>query len=77
MKNNNSPPVVQPGQPQPIPLMPDMIAVLSQRIIQMTQTFGSSKLTNGNSSNFWDQFLASTLLIASCNTVCLHNIIFN
>ena len=77
MNNNNSPPVVQPGQPQPIPLMPDMITVLSQRIIQMTQTFGSSKLTNGNSSNFWDQFLASALLIASCNTVCLHNIIFN
>ena len=77
MNNNNSPPVVQPGQPQLIPLMPDMIAVLSQRIIQMTQTFGSSKLTNGNGSNFWDQFLASALLIASCNTVCLHNIIFN
>ena len=77
MNNNNLPPVVQPGQPQPIPLTPDMIAVLSQRIIQMTQTFGSSKLTNGNDSNFWDQFLASALLIASCNTVCLHNIIFN
>ena len=77
MNANNWPPVVQPGQPQPIPLMPDMIAVLSQRIIQMTQTFGSSKLTNGNGSNFWDQFLASTLFIASCNTVCLHNIIFN
>ena len=77
MNNNNLPPVVQPGQPQPIPLMPDMIVVLSQRIIQMTQTFGSSKLTNVNGSNFWDQFLASALLIASCNMVCLHNIIFN
>ena len=77
MNVNNLPPVVQPGQPQPIPLTPDMIAVLSQRIIQMTQTFGSSKLMNGNGLNFWDQFLASTLFIASCNTVCLHNIIFN
>ena len=77
MNNNNSPPVVQPGQPQLIPLTPDMITVLSQRIIQMTQTFGSSKLMNGNGSNFWDQFPASALLIASCNTVCLHNIIFN
>ena len=77
MNYNNTPPVVQPGQPQRIPLTPDMIAVLSQRIIQMTQTFRSSKLTNGNGSNFWDQFLASALLIASCNTVCLYNIIFN
>ena len=76
MNANNTPPVVQPGQPQPIPLTPDMIAVLSQRIIQMTQSFGCSKLTNGNGSNFWDQFLACALLIASCNTVCLHNIIF-
>ena len=77
MNANNWPPVVPPGQPQLIPLMPNMIAVLSQRIIQMTQTFGSSKLTNGNGLNFWDQFLASTLLIAPCNTVCLYNIIFN
>ena len=37
MNAYNRPPVVQQGQPQPIPLMPDMIAVLSQRIIQMTQ----------------------------------------
>ena len=44
MNANNWPPVVQPGQPQPIPLTSDMIAVLSQRIIQMTLTFGSSKL---------------------------------
>ena len=30
MNANNRPPVVQAGQPQPIPLTPDMITVLSQ-----------------------------------------------
>ena len=72
MLNNNVPPAPQPGQQQADPLSAEIITLLAQRIIQMTQTFGCMKLTNGNGSNFWDQFLATALMIASCNKVCLH-----
>ena len=72
MVSNNIPPVPQPGQQQAVPLSTEMITLLAQRIIQMTQTFGCMKLTNGNGSNFWDQFLATTLMIALCNKVRLH-----
>ena len=53
MVSNNIPPVPQPGQQQAVPLSAEMITLLAQRIIQMTQTFGCMKLTNGNGSNFW------------------------
>ena len=76
MCTNNVPPVPQPGQQQAVALGADMIRLLAQRIIQMTQTFGCMKLTNGNGSNIWDQFLATTLMIASCNRVCLHKFLF-
>ena len=72
MLTNNVPPAPKPGQQQAVPLSAEMITLLVQRIIQMTQTFGCMNLTNGNGSNFWDQFLATTLMIASCNKVCLH-----
>ena len=72
MLTNNVPLAPQPGQQQTVPLSAEMITLLVQRIIQMTQTFGCMKLTNGNGSNFWDQFLATTLMIALCNKVCLH-----
>ena len=72
MITNNVPPAAQHGQQQAVPLSAEMITLLAQRIIQMTQTFGCMKLTNGNGSNFWDQFLATALMIASCNKVCLH-----
>ena len=72
MLTNNVPPAPQPGQQQAVPLSAEMITLLAQRIIQMTQTFGCMKLTNGNGSNFWDQFLATALMIALCNKVCLH-----
>ena len=72
MVSNNIPLVPQPGQQQAVPLSAEMITLLVQRIIQMTQTFGCMKLTNGNGSNFWDQFLATALMIALCNKVYLH-----
>ena len=72
MLTNNVPPPPQPAQQQTVPLHAEMITLLAQRIIQMTQTFGYMKLTNSNCSNFWDQFLATTLMIASANKVCLH-----
>ena len=72
MLNNNVPLAPQHGQQQTDPLSAEMITLLVQRIIQMTQTFGCMKLTNSNGSNFWDQFLATALMIASCNKVCLH-----
>ena len=76
MLNNNVPLAPQPGQQLADPLSAEMITLLVQRIIQMTQTFGCMKLTNGNGSNFWDQFLATALMIASCNKVCLHKFLF-
>ena len=76
MSTNNVPLAPQPGQQQAAALSADMITLLAQRIIQMTQTFGCMKLTNGNGSNFWDQFLATALMIASCNKVCLHKFLF-
>ena len=76
MMTNNVPLPAQPGQQQPVPLSAEMIALLAQKIIQITQTFGCMKLTNGNGSNFWDQFLATALMIASCNKVCLHKFLF-
>ena len=72
MRTNNVPLAPQPGQQQAVPLSAEMITLLAQRIIQMTQTFGCMKLTNDNGSNFWDQFLATALMIALCNKVCLH-----
>ena len=76
MMTNNVPPAAQPGQQQAVPLSAEMITLLAQKIIQMTQTFSCMKLTNGNGSNFWDQFLATALMIASCNKVCLHKFLF-
>ena len=76
MLTNNVPLAPQPGQQQAVALSAEMITLLAQRIIQMTQTFGYMKLTNGNGSNFWDQFLAIALMIASCNRVCLHKFLF-
>ena len=67
MLTNNVPLAPQPGQQQAVVLSAEMITLLVQRIIQMTETFGCMKLTNGNGSNFWDQFLATALMIASCN----------
>ena len=67
MLTNNVPPAPQPGQQQAVALSAEMITFLAQRIIQMTQTFGCMKLTNGNCSNFWDQILATALMIVSCN----------
>ena len=76
MMANNAPAPAQHGQQQAVLLSAEMITLLVQKIIQMTQTFGCMKLTNGNGSNFWDQFLATTLMIASCNKVCLHKFYF-
>ena len=76
MTANNAPVPAQHGQQQAVPLSAEMITLLVQKIIQMTQTFGCMKLTNGNGSNFWDQFLATTLIIALCNKVCLHKFLF-
>ena len=76
MFTNNVPPAPQPGQQQAVALSAEMITLLVQRIIQMTQTFGCMKLTNGNGSNFWNQFLATALMIALCNRVCLHKFLF-
>ena len=76
MLTNNVPPAPQHRQQQAVPLSAEMITLLVQRIIQMTQTFGCMKLTNGNGSNFWDQFFATALMIASCNRVCLHKFLF-
>ena len=76
MRTNNVSLAPQPGQQQAVALSADMITLLAKRIIQLTQTFGCMKLTNGNGSNFWDHFLATTLMIASCNRVCLHKILF-
>ena len=73
---NNVPPAPQAGQQQAVALSDEMITLLVQRIIQMTQTFGCKRLTNGNGSNFWDQFLVTALMIASCNRVCLHKILY-
>ena len=65
----NTPPVAGAGQQQVQALSPMCIYMLAQRIVQMTQVFGTEKLTNGNGINFWDQFLTTALLIASCNKV--------
>ena len=51
MLTNNVPLAPQHGQQQAGPLNAEMITLLAQRIIQMTQTFGCMKLTNGNGSN--------------------------
>ena len=76
MLTNNVPLAPQHGQQQAAALSDEMITLLVQRIIQMTQTFGCMKLTNSKGSNFWDQFLATALMIASCNRVCLHKFLF-
>ena len=52
MLTNNVPPAPQPGQQQAVPPSAEMITLLAQRIIQMTQTFGCMKLTNGNGSKW-------------------------
>ena len=48
------------------------IYTLGQRIIQMTQAFGNAQLTNGNGTNFWDQMVATAVLVASMSRVCIH-----
>ena len=76
LMTRNSPPAAQHGQQQAVALSTEMITLLVQKIIQMTQTFGCMELTNSNGSNFWDQFLATALIIASCNKECLHKFHF-
>ena len=61
----NVPPVAAAGQQQVQAISHDGICMLAQRIMQMMQVYGTEKLTNGNGTNFWDQFLATALLIAS------------
>ena len=45
---------------------------MAQRIVQMTQTYGNAQLTNGNGTNFWDQMVATAVLVASMSRVCTH-----
>ena len=52
----NTPPVAGAGQQQVQALNPYYIYTLEQRIGQMTQTFGTEKLTNGNGMNFGTSF---------------------
>ena len=74
----NTPPVAGAGQQQAQALSPMCTYLLARRIVQMTQAFGTEKLTNGNRTNFWDQFLATALLTASCNKVHVYlNILVN
>ena len=78
LNTSNTPPVAGAGQQQVQALSPICIHMLAQRIVQMMQAFGTEKLTNGNGTNFWDQFLATALLIASCNKVHVYlNILVN
>ena len=60
----NTLPAVQVSQPA-TPLTNDNICTLAQRIVQMTQAYGNARLTNGNGTNFWDQFVSMAVLIAS------------
>ena len=45
---------------------------MTQRIVQMTQAYGNAQLTNGNGTNFWDQMVATAVLVASMSRVCTH-----
>ena len=56
-----------PAQVQP--LSGEYLYFFAQKIVQLTQTFGTHKLTNGNGTNFWDQFLGLVILILICNKV--------
>ena len=38
----------------------------------MTQVYGNARLTNGNGTNFWDQFIATAVLVASMSGVCIY-----
>ena len=76
MRANNVPPAAQQGQQQAVGLTTDMITILAQKIIQMAQTFACQKLTNGNGTNFWNEFIATALFIASFNRVCIHKFLF-
>ena len=69
MLSINAPPTVQSGQ-DVTPLSNENIYTLAQRIIQMTQAYGNVQLTNGNGTNFWDQFITTTVLVAS--GVCMY-----
>ena len=60
----NTPPAVQVGQPVTL-LTNDNIYTLAQRVVQMMQAYGNVQLTNGNGTNFWDQFVSMAVLIAS------------
>ena len=70
----NNPPAVQLGQ-QATPLSDDAMYTLAQRIVQMTQAYANEQLTNGNGTNFWDQFCATNVLVASC-TGYIHTYIY-
>ena len=63
--------VVQPADVQP--LSDETIYVVAQKLVQMTQTFATHKLTNGNGTNFWDQFLQMAILIAMKNKVIFYD----
>ena len=38
----------------------------------MTQAHGNAQLTNGNGTNFWDQFVTTVVPVASMSRVCIH-----
>ena len=69
------PPAVESGQ-QATPLSNENIYTLAQRIIQMTQAHGNGRLTNGNGTNFWDQFVTTVVLVASMSGVCIYKNIY-
>ena len=69
MLSINVPPAVNHGVTA---LSDENIYTLGQRIIQMTQAFGNAQLTNGNGTNFWDQMVATAVLVASSSRVCIH-----
>ena len=62
---------VQSG-PNVTPLSNENIYTLAHRIIQMTQAYGNARLTNGNGTNFRDQFIATAVLVASMSGVCIY-----
>ena len=56
-----------PAQVQPLSM--EYLYFFAQKIVQLTQTFATQKLTNGNGTNFWDQFLGLVILIVIRNKV--------
>ena len=69
MLSINAPPV---GSDNVTLLGGENIYQMAQRIVQMTQVYGNAQLTNGNGTNFWDQMVATAVLVASMSTVCTH-----